>query len=113
MIRTREGYAMSLVLPDVPPVYEDENAEAVEFEKTIVNLLRTSQAQPDRAGDGRGRRRWTRFQLTIWGQVLRTLGAEHCVSHQVGRLGHVETALPEVVPRVEIQSEVPRAPRCR
>ena len=52
---------------DVAAVYEDENSAAFKFENTIVNLLARSRGgRAGRAGSGRGRRRGSTFQLTIW-----------------------------------------------
>ena len=52
---------------DLAPVYEDENAAAFEFENTILNLLRTSEAHgligPAKVAAART---GSRFQLTIW-----------------------------------------------
>jgi catechol 2,3-dioxygenase-like lactoylglutathione lyase family enzyme len=52
---------------DVAPVYDAEEAVAFEFENTIVNLLRTSEA-PELIGPATvaGAESGSRFQLTIW-----------------------------------------------
>jgi catechol 2,3-dioxygenase-like lactoylglutathione lyase family enzyme len=52
---------------EVVPVYEDANAVAFEFENTIVNLLRTSEAH-DLIGPATvaAADAGSRFQLTIW-----------------------------------------------
>jgi catechol 2,3-dioxygenase-like lactoylglutathione lyase family enzyme len=52
---------------DVSPVYDAEEAVAFEFENTIVNLLRTSEA-PGLIGPATVARAesGSRFQLTIW-----------------------------------------------
>ena len=109
---------------ETSPVYEDENAVAFEFENTVVNLLRTSEAHSligpaTVAAGGTG----SRFQLTpdghIWevaaadrgarlGKGL-TLRLEDRVGHQAGRVCCIETALPEAPPRVEVQREVERS----
>ena len=51
----------------LPPAFEDENAVAFDFENTIVNLLRESEAHGliDPATVA-GREAGMRFQLTIW-----------------------------------------------
>jgi catechol 2,3-dioxygenase-like lactoylglutathione lyase family enzyme len=52
---------------EASPVYEDANATAFEFENTIVNFLRTSEAHdligPAAVGTAEA---GSRFQLTIW-----------------------------------------------
>jgi lactoylglutathione lyase len=52
---------------DAEPVCEDENAVAFEFENTIINLLRSSEAHgltgPATVADQDA---GTRFQLTVW-----------------------------------------------
>jgi catechol 2,3-dioxygenase-like lactoylglutathione lyase family enzyme len=52
---------------EASPVYEDENAAAFEFENTIVNLLRASEAH-DLIGPAAvaSADAGSRFQLTIW-----------------------------------------------
>jgi catechol 2,3-dioxygenase-like lactoylglutathione lyase family enzyme len=52
---------------EVPPVFEDENSVAFEFEKLIVNLL-AERAAPEliEPTPVAGRETGERFQLTIW-----------------------------------------------
>jgi lactoylglutathione lyase len=62
--RSKEFYERAF---EASPVYEDANATAFEFENTIVNLLRTSEAHdligPAAVGTAEA---GSRFQLTIW-----------------------------------------------